>query len=98
MSAQNMVLQVESLPELIRSEFRELDRRVRLLLDHNEWLSVKKVVLTGCGDSYMAGIAAELYLGAAGMKAQMKYADRRRSPPGTSSSLARASSAKAWLT
>ncbi len=27
-----------------------------------------------------AGIAAELYLGAAGMKAQMKYADRRNSP------------------
>jgi histidyl-tRNA synthetase len=27
-----------------------------------------------------AGIAAELYLGSAGMKAQMKYADRRRAP------------------
>jgi histidyl-tRNA synthetase len=27
-----------------------------------------------------AGIAAELYLGGAGMKAQMKYADRRNSP------------------
>jgi histidyl-tRNA synthetase len=27
-----------------------------------------------------AGIPAELYLGSAGMKAQMKYADRRRSP------------------
>jgi histidyl-tRNA synthetase len=27
-----------------------------------------------------AGVAAELYLGAAGMKAQMKYADRRRAP------------------
>lgn len=27
-----------------------------------------------------AGIAAEVYLGRAGMKAQMKYADRRRSP------------------
>ena len=27
-----------------------------------------------------AGIAAELYLGAAGMNAQLKYADRRRSP------------------
>lgn len=27
-----------------------------------------------------AGIAAEVYLGSAGMKAQMKYADRRRSP------------------
>ena len=27
-----------------------------------------------------AGIAAELYLGRAGMKAQMKYADRRHAP------------------
>jgi histidyl-tRNA synthetase len=27
-----------------------------------------------------AGIRAELYLGSSGMKAQMKYADRRRSP------------------
>ena len=27
-----------------------------------------------------AGIRAELYLGGAGMKAQMKYADRRQSP------------------
>ena len=27
-----------------------------------------------------AGIAAEVYLGAAGMKAQMKYADRRLAP------------------
>jgi histidyl-tRNA synthetase len=27
-----------------------------------------------------AGVRAELYLGASGMKAQMKYADRRKSP------------------
>ena len=27
-----------------------------------------------------AGVRAELYLGSAGMKAQMKYADRRKSP------------------
>ncbi|RZJ39617.1 MAG: histidine--tRNA ligase, partial [Brevundimonas sp.] len=27
-----------------------------------------------------AGVAAEVYLGRAGMKAQMKYADRRRAP------------------
>jgi histidyl-tRNA synthetase len=27
-----------------------------------------------------AGLAAELYLGSAGMKAQMKYADRRNAP------------------
>lgn len=60
MQASNMVAQVESLPELIRSEFDALDARVRRLLDHNEYLSVKRVVLTGCGDSYMAGLATEL--------------------------------------
>jgi histidyl-tRNA synthetase len=27
-----------------------------------------------------AGVAAEMYLGASGMKAQLKYADRRNSP------------------
>ena len=32
------------------------------------------------GELRAAGIAAEVYLGQAGMKAQMKYADRRRSP------------------
>ena len=32
------------------------------------------------GELRKAGIAAEVYLGAAGMKAQMKYADRRMSP------------------
>lgn len=60
MSAANMIAQVESLPELIRSSFDELDARVRRLLDHNECLSVKRVVMTGCGDSHMASVAAEL--------------------------------------
>lgn len=56
----NMVAQVESLPELIRSEFDAIDMRARRLLTHNECLSVKRVVITGCGDSHMAGVAAEL--------------------------------------
>lgn len=63
MTGQNqnaMVAQVESLPELIRSEFQALDARVRRLLNHEECLSVKRVVITGCGDSHMAGLAAEL--------------------------------------
>ena len=29
-------------------------------LNHNELLSVKRVVITGCGDSHMAGLATEL--------------------------------------
>ena len=60
MSTANMIAQVESLPELIRSEFDELDARVRRLLNHNEYLSVKRIVLTGCGDSHMASVASEL--------------------------------------
>src|SRR5262249_15283802 len=30
------------------------------LLNHNECLSVKRIVIAGCGDSHMAGVAAEL--------------------------------------
>lgn len=55
-----MAAQVDSLPNLIRSEFEALDQRVRLVLDHDECLSVKRIVITGCGDSHMAGVAAEL--------------------------------------
>jgi glutamine---fructose-6-phosphate transaminase (isomerizing) len=58
--AKNIVAQVKSLPELIRSEFETLDMRVRRLMNHNECLSVKRIVITGCGDSHMAGLAAEL--------------------------------------
>ncbi|MDF3018349.1 MAG: put [Thermomicrobiales bacterium] len=58
--AKNIVAQVQSLPELIRSEFETLDMRVRRLLNHNECLSVKRIVITGAGDSHMAGVAAEL--------------------------------------
>ena len=55
-----MIAQVVSLPEMIRSEFETIDKRVRLLMNHEECLSVKRVVITGCGDSHMAGLAAEL--------------------------------------
>jgi glutamine---fructose-6-phosphate transaminase (isomerizing) len=58
--AKNIVAQVKSLPELIRSEFETLDMRVRRLMNHNECLSVKRIVITGAGDSHMAGVAAEL--------------------------------------
>jgi glucosamine--fructose-6-phosphate aminotransferase (isomerizing) len=60
MSAANMIAQVESLPELIRGEFQRMDAAARRLLNHNECLSVKRVVIEGCGDSHMAGVAAEI--------------------------------------
>lgn len=55
-----MIAQVESLPDLIRSEFEAVDHRVRSVLNHDECLSVKRIVITGCGDSHMAGVATEL--------------------------------------
>lgn len=55
-----MIAQVESLPDLIRSEFQDLDARARTVLTHDELLSTKRVVITGCGDSHMAGVATEL--------------------------------------
>jgi len=58
--AKNIIAQVQSLPELIRSEFETLDMRVRRLLNHNDCLSVKRIMIVGCGDSHMAGLAAEL--------------------------------------
>ena len=60
MSAANMIAQVESLPDLIRTQFDELDVRVRRLFNHEEYLSIKRIALTGCGDSHMAGVASEL--------------------------------------
>ncbi|MBV7327209.1 SIS domain-containing protein [Chloroflexi bacterium TSY] len=60
MTENSMIAQVESLPALVRTELDTLDGRVRRLLDHNEILSTKRVVTTGCGDSHMAGLATEL--------------------------------------
>ena len=54
-----MIAQVESLPELIRNQFDPLDERVRTILNHEEWLSVKRIIATGCGDSHMAAVAAQ---------------------------------------
>lgn len=53
-----MLKQVESLPDLIREQVPILDMRVRAAFTHAELLSVKEIVLTGCGDSYFAGLGA----------------------------------------
>ncbi|MDR3493589.1 MAG: histidine--tRNA ligase [Ancalomicrobiaceae bacterium] len=49
---------------------------VVLVMDKTETAAYLALVT----DLRRAGIAAEMYLGASGMKAQMKYADRRRAP------------------
>jgi histidyl-tRNA synthetase len=49
---------------------------VVLVMDKAEIAAYQRMV----SDLRQAGIRAELYLGSSGMKAQMKYADRRSSP------------------
>jgi histidyl-tRNA synthetase len=49
---------------------------VVLVMDRDQVAAYQRMVST----LRRAGIRAELYLGSSGMKAQMKYADRRQSP------------------
>ena len=56
----SMVAQVRSLPALIRELVPVLDDAVRKTLDHKLCLSVKRLYVTGCGDSHHAALASEL--------------------------------------
>lgn len=58
----SMIAQVESLPGLIRDELPGLDAKIRNTFTHDDILSTKKIYITGCGDSYFAGVAAKLAL------------------------------------
>ncbi|HEY7140362.1 MAG TPA: SIS domain-containing protein [Methylomirabilota bacterium] len=56
----SMVAQIRSLPALIREMIPVLDDTVRKTLDHRLCLSVKRVYVTGCGDSHHAALTSEL--------------------------------------
>lgn len=55
-----MVEQIHSIPGLIRGVARSYDEAVRNKVDHMLSLSVKRVYLTGCGDSHHASLGAEM--------------------------------------
>ena len=56
----SMIDQVYSLPELFRESFQSFDDGIRNTLDHRLCLSLKRIFLTGCGDSHHASLNAEL--------------------------------------
>ena len=60
MTQNNIIAQVESLPELIRSQTLELNDRVCNLFTKEMCNSIDHIITTGCGDSHMAAIATEL--------------------------------------
>jgi len=56
----SMVSQVRSLPELIRESTQHIDDAIRTTLDHEFCLSMKRLFITGCGDSHHAALNTEL--------------------------------------
>lgn len=49
--------QVLSLPEFIRQQYADLEPKTRLLFSTPEIFSIRRIVLTGCGDSYAAALS-----------------------------------------
>ena len=56
-----IIRQVFSLPSLLRQQNIDLQTKIPRILDSKEILSVRKIVLTGCGDSYAACMAAKYF-------------------------------------
>ena len=54
-----MCRQAMSLPELIRSQYEDLEVKTRKVLSFQEIFNIQRVVLTGCGDSYAACMATK---------------------------------------
>ena len=54
-----MINEINSLPSLIEEKINYIDQNIRGQLSHNDIMSIKKVVITGCGDSFFAGLAAK---------------------------------------
>ena len=59
MTTNPMVAQVESVPELLTSQFDQLQGHVESVLSHEEWRTIQRVVTTGCGDSHMSTVATQ---------------------------------------
>ena len=56
----SMIEQVKSIPELLRETFQTLDDTARQTLHPELILSLKRIYITGCGDSHHAGLTTQL--------------------------------------
>ncbi|KAA3646695.1 MAG: SIS domain-containing protein [Chloroflexi bacterium] len=60
LDTQILINQINDLPTVNREQVSEIDRRVRTVLSPLEFLSIRRVFITGDGDSYHAARATEL--------------------------------------
>ncbi|KMY50970.1 SIS domain-containing protein [Peribacillus loiseleuriae] len=51
--------QVFSLPKLLKEQYEDLEPKTRKLLTTPEIFAIQKIVITGCGDSFAAGLATK---------------------------------------
>ena len=56
----SMIEQVKSIPALLRETFQTLDDTARQTLHPELILSLKRIYITGCGDSHHAGLTTQL--------------------------------------
>ena len=56
----SLINQVKSIPELLRETFQDLDEGARMNLHPELILSLKRIYITGCGDSHHAGLTTQL--------------------------------------
>ncbi len=54
-----MLRQARAIPDLIQKQYVDLEPKIRKLFTSPEIYSFKKIILTGCGDSYAACLAAK---------------------------------------
>lgn len=54
----DFITQIDSLPELVKTEARQIDDRMRLLIKTPEIYGIRQIILLGSGDSYFAAQAA----------------------------------------
>lgn len=54
-----MSRQVYSLPDLIENQYDDLEPKTRTVLSFQEIFNIQRIILTGCGDSYAAGMATK---------------------------------------
>lgn len=57
-----MSRQVFSIPDLIEEQYEDLEPKARMVLSFQEIFNIQRIVLTGCGDSYAAGMAVNMHL------------------------------------
>ena len=54
-----LVRQVLSLPELIEQQYNDLEPKARKVLSTPEIFGIRRIILTGCGDSFAASLATK---------------------------------------